>query len=134
MDGIDLLLAIDPVATPLSIQHFLTDLQSKVHNVIVTCAADEPLLHNAGTAATPLEYEYGVLIRGLGYQASWVIGLRELETGFSAEVDGTVRVGRGGGWIGGVEEKGDAAELEGGEWLFRVGGNGGVRVWGRGEA
>lgn len=128
IDGIDLLLACDSNITSTDIQQVLTEVQSKVHSVIVTCAADEPLLHNTNAAATPLEHEHGSLVRSLAYQAGLVFQLRPLETGHSREVDGTVRVSRGGSW------EGSERVLEEGEWLFHVKGDGGVKVWSRGEA
>lgn len=86
-------------------------------------------------SATPLEHEHGELVRGLAWQAGWVVQLRPLETGSAREVNGSVRVSKGGAWEGQGDEAGEGeAELEEGEWLFHVKGDGGVRVWGRGEA
>lgn len=128
IDGIDFLLACDNEATSTDVQQVLTELQSKVHSVVVTCAADDPLLHKTDASATPLEHEHGELVRLLAYQAGLVFQLRPLETGHSKEVDGTVRVSRGGSWEGGEQV------LEEGEWLFHVKSDSGVRVWSRGEA
>lgn len=108
----------------------LLDLQRRAQNIIVTCAADSALLHNTESSATPLEIEHASLARSLAYGAEWVFQLRPLETGQSKEVSGSVRLSRGGAReiVEGVKD------LEEGEWLYHVKGNGSVTVWGRGEA
>lgn len=132
IDGIDFLLACDPDITSTDVRQLLTEIQSKVSSMTVTCAADDPLLHNMDASATPIEQEHGAFVRQLAYQARLVFQLRPLETGHSKEVNGTVRVSRGGAWesVDGVSSR----ELEEGEWLYHVRGDGMAKVWGRGEA
>lgn len=132
IDGLDFLLACDPGITSIDVQQTIVEIQSRVHSMAVTCAADDPLLHNMDASATPIEHEHGTFVRQLAYQARLVFQVRPLETGHSKDVNGTIRVSRGGAW-----ESADGAssrELEENEWLHHVRGDGTVKVWGRGEA
>lgn len=129
-DGLDFLLACQPKITSHDVQQMLVELQSRVHGVVATCAADSALLHQTDAAATPLELEHTTLARGLAHQARWVFQLRPLETGQSKEVSGSVRVSKGGAW----ESIENATVLDEGEWLFHARNDGGVKIWGRGEA
>ena len=131
IDGLDFLLAVQPTATATQAQNLLLDLQSKVHNIVITFAADSALLHNTDASATPLEFEHSTFARTLAHSSNWMFQLRPLETGQSKEVSGSMRVSKGGAW----EEKDDQErKLDGGEWLYHFRGDGVVRVWGRGEA
>ena len=60
----------------------------------------------------------------LAHQARLLVGVRELDTGAARDVSGVVRVNRGGGE--------DAQEVEEREFLYFVGGDGGVKVFERG--
>lgn len=132
IDGIDFLLACDPDITSTDVKQLLTEIQSKVYSMVVTCAADDPLLHNIDASATPIEHEHGALVRQLAYQARLIFQLRPLETGHSKDVNGTIRVSRGGAWES--TDRPSSRELDEGEWLYHVKGDGLVKVWGRGEA
>lgn len=131
IDGLDFLLACEPLTTAIDVQHMLLDLQTRAHSLIITCAADSALMHNSDASATPLEIEHAVLVRSLAHQARWVFQLRPLETGHSKDVGGTVRISKGGGW----EEAGDgrSGSTEDNEWLYHIKSDGVVKVWGRGE-
>lgn len=129
-DGIDFLLASQPKTTSDDVQRMLLGLRSRIHSVVITCAADSGLLHKIDASATPLELEHTTLVRSLAHQTRWLFQLRPLETGQSKEVSGSVRVSKGGAW----ENAENAKDLDEGEWLFHVNNHGGVKVWGRGEA
>ncbi|KAJ0338338.1 hypothetical protein COL154_012796 [Colletotrichum chrysophilum] len=105
----------------LAVKNMLLDLQEKVHASIVTVAADEPLV---GAQATTLEKEHASFVLGLAHAAEMVVGLRLLDTGTARDVSGVLRVTAGGDGERTVEE----AEL-----LYFVGGDGGVKVFGRGQ-
>jgi elongator complex protein 6 len=62
--------------------------------------------------------------------SDWVVGLRALDTGKARDVSGVVRVCRGGAWD--VEDAGEGEKKEL-EALYLVQGDGGVRVFERGE-
>jgi len=130
IDGIDFLLACQPKTSSNDIQQVLLELQSLVHGVVTTCAADSALLHSTDASATPLELEHTTLARGLAHQARWLFQLRPLETGQSKEVSGSIRISKGGAW----ESTEGTRDLVEGEWLFHFRTDGGVKVWGRGEA
>lgn len=82
----------------------------------MTLSADDPLLH---TQNTTLEKEHAAFVLGQTHTADRVVSLRMLDTGTARDVSGVVRVT-------GEDERGD------GEWLYFVGGDGGVRVFERG--
>jgi elongator complex protein 6 len=63
--------------------------------------------------------------------SEWVVSLRALDTGKARDVSGVVRVCRGGAWDDGETEETEKKELEA---LYFVQGDGGVRVFERGEA
>ncbi|KAF4907209.1 hypothetical protein CGCVW01_v012618 [Colletotrichum viniferum] len=105
----------------LVVKNMLLDLQEKVHASIVTVAADEPLV---GAQVTTLEKEHASFVLGLAHAAEMVVGLRLLDTGTARDVSGVLRVTAGGDGERTVEE----AEL-----LYFVGGDGSVKVFGRGQ-
>ena len=129
-DGLDFLLACLPQTTSSEVQQMLLELASHVHSIIVTCTADSALVYNTEASATPLEFEHTTLARSLAHQAKWLFQLRPLDTGQSKEVSGSVRVSKGGAW----ESSEMATDLVESEWLFHFRNDGGVKVWGRGEA
>lgn len=100
--------------------------------MILTLAADSPLIHNASTAGsqppTPIETEHAAFAIGMAHRARCVMQLRTLETGAARDVSGVLRISRGGEWSSssdGMEEK---------EVLYFIQRDGGVRVFGRGES
>ena len=62
----------------------------------------------------------------LAHEAELLLSLRLLDTGTAKDVSGVVRISRGGG-----EDLG--REVEEREYLYHVGGDGGVRVFERGQ-
>lgn len=98
----------------------------------MTTSADFPLVHNAAADdcadATPLERHHAAFVVGLAHRASMVLQLRTLDTGAAKDVSGVLRVSKGGGFSDSSE-----AVVEK-EVLYFVQRDGGVRVFGRGEA
>ncbi|KAK2764677.1 hypothetical protein CKAH01_04842 [Colletotrichum kahawae] len=124
VDQPDLLLAAtEEDVGGLVVKNMLLDLQEKVHASIVTVAADEPLI---GAQATTLEKEHASFVLGLAHAAEMVVGLRLLDTGTARDVSGVLRVTAGGDGDG--ERTFEEAEL-----LYFVGGDGSVKVFGRGQ-
>ncbi|KAI1445257.1 hypothetical protein F5Y02DRAFT_135617 [Annulohypoxylon stygium] len=106
------------------LREMLLDIREKIHSCIVTVSTDEPLI---SSQATSLEKEHATLAISLAHDASLVIGLRLLETGTARDVSGVLRVTLGGG-------SGDISDtLEEQELLYLVAGDGGVRVFERGQ-
>ena len=93
--------------------------QQRAHATVLALAADAPLLH---PQATGLEREHAALVLGQAHAADTLLALRALDTGSARDVSGVVRVTNGGG----------GGDGEGREYLFFVGGDGGVRVFERG--
>ncbi|KUI73021.1 hypothetical protein VM1G_08173 [Cytospora mali] len=93
-----------------------------VHATVITLAADDPLLSAQTTA---LEKEHAALVLSLAHEAEAVLSLRLLDTGTAKDVGGVVRITRGGGSL-------DTA-IEEHEYLYHVGGDGGVKVFERGQ-
>jgi len=100
--------------------------QQEVHATIMTLATDKPLVT---AQQTPLEINYASLLLGLTHQADLVMGLRLLDTGTARDVSGVCRIS-----VGDTEdsEPGET-KLEARELLYFVGGDGGVKVFERGQ-
>lgn len=87
-----------------------------------------------GAHYTPMDTETSAFVVGVAHQARLVLGVRRLGTGWAGDVSGVVRVTRGGGSQG-EEDDGDGLrreDVEEGEWLYHIGGDGGIKVWARG--
>ncbi|GAB7359538.1 hypothetical protein MBLNU230_g6726t1 [Neophaeotheca triangularis] len=133
-----------PPSTPTS-QTLLTQLlhlRSTVHSASLVLPSDEPLLSpataSAGETSTPLATEISRFIVGVGWQARFVLGCRELGTGAARDVSGVLRVSRGGGWDREGEEEEEQGEkragdgVEGLEVLYLVARDGRAEVFERG--
>ena len=97
----------------------LMSVVKHVHAAVLAVAADFPLVQARNT---PLEIEHAALVMGMTHQAQSVMSLRGLETGAARDVSGVLRVSRGG----------EGEGTEEGEWLYLVGGDGGVKIFERG--
>ncbi|KAI1394848.1 hypothetical protein F4819DRAFT_233403 [Hypoxylon fuscum] len=124
-DQLDLLLAAsgDDISCR-GLQETLLDIREKVHSTIVTLSADEPLM---SSQTTWLEKEHASFAVSLAHDAHIVISLRMLDTGTARDVSGVLRVTPGGGHIG-IDKVVEEREL-----LYFVAGDGGVRVFERGQ-
>ncbi|TQN68107.1 Elongator complex protein 6 [Colletotrichum shisoi] len=109
----------------LALRNMLRDVQEKVHATINAVAADEPLV---AAQATTLEKEHASLVLGLAHAAEMVVSLRLLDTGNASDVSGVLRITAGG-------DAGSSGErvVEETELLYFVGGDGSVKVFGRGQ-
>ena len=94
----------------------------KVHATIATVSADEPLVVAQTTA---LEKEHTSFVLSLAHEAATILSLRLLDTGVAKDVSGVIRVTAGG------DDSGERIEEK--EFLYHVGGDGGVRVFERGQ-
>lgn len=95
-----------------------------MHACIITISADEPLIVAQGT---PLEKEHASLALSLAHDAQLIMSLRMLETGTAKDVSGVLRVTPGG------DEGTASTPVEDRELLYFIGGDGGVRVFERGQ-
>lgn len=117
--GADFLPAVHPLI--FTIQHTHPRMK-KVHATIMTLSADEPLVSGQ---ATTLEKEHAALVLSTAHEADMVLSLRLLDTGTAKDVSGVIRITRGG-----AESERSVGEKE---YLYHVGGDGGVRVFERGQ-
>jgi elongator complex protein 6 len=129
IDGIDFLLASQQSITALILSQLLTNLRKYADQMILRCSADAPLLHNAIASATPLEMEHLAFVTIMAHQSHTTMQLRSLDTGAAKDVSGVLRISRGGLYES-TEDIDSGSEYE---WLYQVKGDGGVRVWSRGE-
>jgi len=86
---------------------------------------------------TPLDIETSSFVVGMAHQARLVLGVRRLGTGWAGDVSGVVRITRGGAVDASdgsaeADPSGNVEDVEEGEWLYHVAGDGGVTVWARG--
>ena len=129
IDGLDFLIASQPDVTATTVSQMLTTIRQHVYSTILSVSADGPLLHGNSAIRTPLEYEHQALVTSLAHQSQLIMQLRGLDTGAAKDVSGVVRISRGGAY----EEEAEKENLSEGEWLYKISGDGSVRVWGRGE-
>ncbi|KAB5559839.1 hypothetical protein GE09DRAFT_1188309 [Coniochaeta sp. 2T2.1] len=135
IDGLDTLLATasDEEGIGQRVQDLLLDLREQTHATILTLSADAPLF---SSQTTRLEEEHAALILSGAHAADVVLSLRLLDTGTAKDVSGVIRVTRGGGG-GGADGETDGemigVQMEDREYLYHVLGDGGVRVFERGQ-
>ncbi|KAF2861472.1 hypothetical protein K470DRAFT_281495 [Piedraia hortae CBS 480.64] len=134
LDNPDVLLALG-LANAASLSSFVLQMRSLAYTVIITCAADQPLLAAAlappGHMDVPLETQCASFVVQQAHVARWVLSVRQLETGAAHDVSGVLRITRGGGDYGLYEVEGEMAELE---MLFLIQRDGTARVFERGES
>jgi elongator complex protein 6 len=102
--------------------------EQEVHSVVVTLSADTPLTL---AQQTPLEVDHAAFLLSTAHHADFVLSLRLLDSGTARDVSGVIRITAGDE----EAEDSDAArrKLEERELLYFVGGDGGVKVFERGQ-
>ncbi|KAI1472267.1 uncharacterized protein F4812DRAFT_408206 [Daldinia caldariorum] len=124
-DQLDLLLAAsENDISSQALRDTLLSIREKVHSSIVTLSADEPLL---SSQTTSLEKAHAAFAISLAHDAHLVISLRMLDTGTARDVSGVIRVTPSGGYNG-IDRIVEEREL-----LYFVAGDGGVRIFERGQ-
>ncbi|KAL6712314.1 hypothetical protein ACN47E_000191 [Coniothyrium glycines] len=138
LDNPDLLLALNPAITPSSFASVLLALHvvPTVSHIVTHIQADNPLL-SLSTPPQPLELSHNNLLVKCAHMSRRILGVRVLDTGVARDVSGVVRVTeQRTGWHGlGFESEGREGEEEsdkGREFLYRVKGDGSVKVFERG--
>lgn len=114
----------EELSSGVALRNLLLDVQEKVYASIITVAADEPLV---STQTTKLEKEGAALVLSLAHSAETVMSMRLLDTGSASDVSGVIRVTKGG------SQDEEQREVEEGELLYFVGGDGNVNVFQRGQ-
>ena len=98
-----------------------------VHATVMTLSADQPLVSSQQTA---LESNHSALLLSTAHQADFTMSLRLLDTGTARDVSGVLRV-TAGDRVG--EDSDSQKRVEERELLYFVGGDGGVKVFERGQ-
>ncbi|KAJ4298467.1 hypothetical protein N0V88_003497 [Collariella sp. IMI 366227] len=128
IDGLDFVLAAsspslgpgDTAGTAMALMEMVMDLREKTHAAIITLAADDPLIKEQETA---LEKQHAWFALSMVHQADTLLNLRLLDTGAAKDVSGVIRITHGG----------EKSRTRDHEYLYHVGGDGGVRVFERGQ-
>ena len=141
LDNPDILLASVPGLTPAALTSFFLDLhtQATVSHVLVHLQSDLALLATTAEKPSPLQIAQQNLVVKTAHMSAKVLGVRVLDTGVARDVSGVLRVtANRESWAGiatlGEEEGGavQAPEEAGSEVLYKVNGDGSVRVFERG--
>ncbi|TVY15110.1 hypothetical protein LARI1_G005467 [Lachnellula arida] len=129
VDQLDLLLAAGSEHIGVvGLGDMLMGFREEVHSTVTTLAADFPLV---SVQRTPLEKDHAAFLLSVAHQADFTMGLRLLDTGTAKDVSGVIRITVGDQLI---EDNRDIQQrIEERELLYFVGGDGGVRVFERGQ-
>ncbi|KAH8802683.1 hypothetical protein F5884DRAFT_903322 [Xylogone sp. PMI_703] len=129
IDQLDLLLAAGGDAiTPASLGDLLMSLREQVHATVLTLSADEPLV---SAQQTPLETSHSAFLLSIAHQADYIMSLRLLDTGTARDVSGVIRITIGDQAVN--DDRDIETRIEERELLYFVGGDGGVKVFERGQ-
>lgn len=99
-----------------------------VHSTVLTLSADNPLVSNQHTS---LESNHAAALLGTAHEADYTMSLRLLDSGTAIDVSGVIRITAGN--QAGEMGQGDRKRVEEKELLYFVGGDGGVKVFERGQ-
>ncbi|KAH7126904.1 hypothetical protein B0J11DRAFT_485737 [Dendryphion nanum] len=127
LDTPSLLLAAHPGITPSSLSATIMTLHTLTTHILLHIPADDALL-SLSTPPQPLEIDARNFLVKMAHVSERVLACRVLDTGVARDVSGVVRI------TGGRDGNGEEEEERGRgrEFLYRVGGDGGVRVFERG--
>ncbi|KAF2643462.1 hypothetical protein P280DRAFT_422348 [Massarina eburnea CBS 473.64] len=136
IDNPDILLATNPALTHTSITSLLLSLHARpdVAHMLIHLQADTPLL-GIHTPPQPLEVAQRNLLVKLAHMSRRVIGVRVLDTGVARDVSGVLRVTENDIGFAGLKAHGrgeDGGEGKRREMLYKVNGDGSVKVFERG--
>ncbi|RDW64036.1 hypothetical protein BP5796_10538 [Coleophoma crateriformis] len=129
LDQLDLLLATaGDKSDVVALGEMLLELRESVHATVMTVSADYPLVSEQRTS---LESNHAEFLMGIAHQADSIMSLRLLDTGTARDVSGVIRVTQGSHAVS--ESDGSSKRTEEKEVLYFVGGDGGVKVFERGQ-
>jgi len=128
IDQLDLLLAAGGEGVDaVGMGNMLMVLRENVHATVITHSADHPLVSGQ---QTPLETNHSSFLLNVAHQADFIMSLRLLDSGTARDVSGVVRITMGDP----VDDDENAQKRkEEKELLYFVGGDGGVKVFERGQ-
>ncbi|TVY40437.1 hypothetical protein LOCC1_G004233 [Lachnellula occidentalis] len=129
VDQLDLLLAAGGENIgAVSVGEMLMGLQEEVHSTVTTLSADFPLV---SVQQTPLEKDHAAFLLSMAHQADFTMALRLLDSGTARDVSGVIRITVGDQLR--EDDRDIQRRMEERELLYFVGGDGGVRVFERGQ-
>ncbi|TVY30346.1 Elongator complex protein [Lachnellula hyalina] len=129
VDQLDLLLAAGGENIgAVGLGDMLMGFREEVYSTVTTLSADFPLV---SAQQTPLEKDHAAFLLSVAHQADFTMGLRLLDTGTARDVSGVVRITVGDQFI--EDNRDIQRRIEERELLYFVGGDGGVRVFERGQ-
>lgn len=128
VDQLDLLLAAGgDVFSAVALGDMISGFREEAHAMILSLSADYPLVSSHGTT---LEAEHAAFLLGIAHEADLTMSLRLLDSGVARDISGVVSVKAGD--VGGDHQT-DRKIWEDREMLYFVAGDGGVRVFERGQ-
>ncbi|PBP28550.1 hypothetical protein BUE80_DR000559 [Diplocarpon rosae] len=126
IDQLDFLLAAGGEQVGVvDIGEMLLDLRENTYAAIISFSADHPL---SASHQTPLESDHAGFLLTTAHQADLIMSLRLLDTGTAKDVSGVLRI-----TVGDETEQHIQKQIEERELLYFVGGDGGVKVFERGQ-
>jgi elongator complex protein 6 len=135
LDNPDILLATSPhpAKTLPSLTSLLLTLHTEISHVLVHMQADTPLL-TLSTPPQPIEHAQHNFLVKMAHMSRRVLSVRVLDTGVARDVSGVLRVTENRDRLGDLSlEKKNEDEFRGGkEVLYKIGGDGSVKVFERG--
>jgi elongator complex protein 6 len=139
LDNPDILLATSPTParTLTDLTSLFLTLHTQISHLLIHTQSDTPLL-TPSTPLQPIEQAQHNLVVKLAHMSRRILSVRVLDTGVARDVSGVLRVTENGSSIGGVgldledDRESERKESRGGEVLYKVGGDGGVKVFERG--
>jgi len=108
--------------------NYIDEFIQLVYATVITVSADYPFV---SAQKTPLELDHAAFLLSVAHQADFIMSLRLLDSGTARDVSGVVRITAGDQNVGSEEDI--QARVEEKELLYFVGGDGGVKVFERGQ-
>ena len=138
LDNPDILLATSsqPSRTLTGLNSLVLTLHTQISHLLVHMQCDTPLL-TLSTPAQPIEHAQHNFLVKLAHISRRVLSVRVLDTGVARDVSGVLRVTENKERLGSfrleVDNEGEVEGSKGGnEVLYKIGGDGGVKVFERG--
>lgn len=125
----EMLVGLREVCAIYSSMQKITHLRfQEVYSTIVSLSADLPLV---SSHQTPLEADHAAFLLSTAHQADFTMNLRLLDSGTARDVSGVLRITIGDGTL--EDDRDIRKRIEEKELLYFVGGDGGVKVFERGQ-
>ncbi|KAF2691529.1 hypothetical protein K458DRAFT_437973 [Lentithecium fluviatile CBS 122367] len=138
LDNPDVLIATSatPTRTLTSLMSLLLTLHTQIPHILVHTQSDDPLL-TLSSPQQPIEHAQHNFLVKLAHMSRRILSVRVLDTGVARDVSGVLRITENTSSVGGTglipkDEEERETDKGGTEVLYRIGGDGGVKVFERG--